>query len=99
VSVRAALLIDRNCESGSKRPGVGKEGHDRFEVRRPSEGRHESKRIRRDNSDTFIHFGGGVKMNTQTSSTNNTRCWMFGLIFIENAYHRVRVTTNFADKM
>jgi hypothetical protein len=46
----------------------------------------EQKRIRLDNSGTFIHFGGGVKMNAQTSTTSQTRWWMFGLVFIENAY-------------
>jgi hypothetical protein len=86
VKVRAALVIDNNGESGSnglvwEKSGSTDSGfEDRLKAVR------ESKRIRLDNSGTFIHFGGGVRMNAQTSTTSNTRWWMFGLIFIENAY-------------
>lgn len=66
---------------------MGIAGHDRLTVRRPAEGRRRVEaRIRLDDSGTYIHFAGGVKMNVQTSTTSNTRWWLFGLIFIDNAY-------------
>jgi hypothetical protein len=86
VAVRAALVIDNDGEAGSNGLVWEKKGttDSKFEDRLTA--RNESKRIRLDNSGTYIHFGGGVKMNAQTSSTSNTRWWMFGLILIENAY-------------
>jgi hypothetical protein len=86
MSVRAALVIDNNGESGGNGLVWEKKGttDSQFEDRLMAGT--ESKRITLGNSGTFIHFGGGVKMNAQTSSTSNTRWWMFGLIFIENAY-------------
>jgi hypothetical protein len=86
VSVRAALVIDNDGAAGTN--GLVWEKHgttdSKFEDR--LSGGNESKRIRLDNSGTYIHFGGGVKMNAQTSTTSDTRWWMFGLMFIENAY-------------
>jgi hypothetical protein len=86
VTVRAALVIDNNGESGTNGLAWEKRGttDSKFEDRVMAT--NESKRIRLDNNPTYIHFGGGVKMNTQTSTTSNTKWWMFGLIFIENAY-------------
>lgn len=86
VSVRAALVIDNDGAAGSNGLVWEKRGttDSKFEDRLTAG--NESKRIRLDNSGTFIHFGGGVKMNAQTSTTSNTRWWMFGLMFVENAY-------------
>ena len=75
----------RRCRR-RQRPGVREARHNRHEIRGPYERQQRKKRIRLGNDATFIHFGGGVKMNAQTSTTSNTRWWMFGLIFIENAY-------------
>ena len=85
-TVRAALVIDNNGESGGNGLVWEKSGttDSKFEDR--LDATNGSKRIRLDNNPTYIHFGGGVKMNTQTSTTSNTKWWMFGLIFIENAY-------------
>lgn len=86
VSVRAALVIDNNGASGTN--GMVWEKHgttdSTFEDRLIA--RTESKRIRLDDSGTMIHYGGGVKMNAQTSTTSKTRWWTFGLIDIQNAY-------------
>lgn len=86
VAVRAALVIDNDGAAGTN--GIVWEKHgttdSRFEDRLTAV--NESKRIRLDNSGTFIHFGGGVKMNAQTSTTSQTRWWLFGLVFVENAY-------------
>jgi hypothetical protein len=86
VAVRAALVIDNDGAAGSNGLVWEKKSttDTKFEDRLAAG--NESKRIRLGNDPTYIHFGGGVKMNTQTSSTSNTRWWMFGLIFIENAY-------------
>jgi hypothetical protein len=86
VSVRAALVFDNDGAAGNNGLVWEKKGttDSKFEDRLAAG--NESKRIRLGNDPTYIHFGGGVKMNTQTSSTSNTRWWMFGLIFIENAY-------------
>ncbi|HXH95508.1 MAG TPA: hypothetical protein VNN25_28280 [Thermoanaerobaculia bacterium] len=86
VSVRAALVIDNDGAAGSnglvwEKKGTSDSG---FEDRLKAG--NESKRIRLDNSGTYIHFGGGIKMNAQTSTTSKTQWWMFGLVFIENAY-------------
>jgi hypothetical protein len=86
-SVRAALVIDNDGAAGTNGLVWEKSGttDTKFEDRLNA-GNDESKRIRLDNSGTFIHYGGGVKMNAQTSTTSQTRWWMFGLIFIENAW-------------
>ncbi len=86
VAVRAALVIDNNGESGTNGLVWSKSGKTDSNLEDRLTAKSESKRITLDNSGTFVHFGGGVKMNTQTSSTSNTRWWMFGLIFIDNAY-------------
>ena len=86
VKVRAALVIDNNGESGTNGMVWEKDGKTDSGFEDRLKAFTESKRIRLDNSGTHIHFGGGVKMNTQTSTTSDTRWWMFGLIFIDNAY-------------
>jgi len=86
VAVRAALVIDNDGAAGTNGLVWEKKGttDTRFEDRVTAvDG---SKRIRLDNSGTYIHFGGGVTMNAQTSTTSQTRWWMFGLMFVENAY-------------
>lgn len=86
VSVRAALVIDNNGESGGNGMVWEKSGKTstKFEDRETSRGA--SKRIKLDNNPTFIHFGGGVKINAQTSTTSDTKWWLYGLIILENAY-------------
>jgi len=86
VKVRAALVIDDHGESGSNGIVWEKSGNTDSGFSDRQSARTESKRIRLDDSGTHIHFGGGVKMNAQTSTTSDTRWTMFGLIFIDNAY-------------
>jgi hypothetical protein len=86
-SVRAALVIDNDGAAGTNGLVWEKSGTtDTMVSDRLEAGNDESKRIRLDNSGTFIHFGGGVKMNAQTSTTSQTRWWMFGLIYLDNAW-------------
>jgi hypothetical protein len=86
VSVRAAFVIDNNGESGGN--GMVWSKNDKTDTRFEDQftARNESKRIRLDNSGTYIHFGGGITINAQTSTTSDTHWHLFGLIFIENAY-------------
>lgn len=85
-SVRAALVIDDDAKSGTN--GIVWQKSDATDTGFEDKvtARNASKRIHLDKSGANIHFGGGVKMNAQTSTTSKTKWWMFGLVFIENAY-------------
>jgi hypothetical protein len=86
VAVRAALVIDNDAAAGSNGLVWEKKGTTDSMFEDKIKAISGSKRIRLDNSGAHIHFGGGVKMNAQTSTTSKTQWWLFGLVFIENAY-------------
>lgn len=85
-TVRASLVIDDNANSGTNGIVWKKWGTTDTKFEDQVTARKESKRIHLDSKGANIHFGGGVKMNAQTSTTSKTQWWMFGLVFIENAY-------------
>lgn len=86
VTVRAALVIDDNGPSGTNGIVWKKWGTTDTKFEDQIVARNGSHRIHLDNKGANIHFGGGVKMNAQTSTTSKTQWWLFGLVFIENAY-------------